>query len=142
MLALIAFKERKFFYIPKKNSVFTSFRLSLQEFKKIPPNTFIYESILIKLYMNDNIMNTQIFHLIKYDLNVHWRSQKVTFMFSLTLTYVLMDNFLSLFTMILIIIPKLRDNIVKTVLQSKEIFFYKLMDSKSVVMKYKYCSIE
>ena len=36
-----------------------------------------------------------IFYLIKYHLNGHWRSQKVTFI--LTLTYVLMDNFLSLF---------------------------------------------
>ena len=43
----------------KKNSVFTSFRLSLREFKKILPNTFIYESILIKIYMNTNIMNTK-----------------------------------------------------------------------------------
>jgi hypothetical protein len=32
------------------------FRLSLQEFKKILPNTFIYESILIKIYMNVNII--------------------------------------------------------------------------------------
>ena len=46
--------------------------------------------------MNANIMNTQIFNLIKYDLNGHCRSQKVTFMFILTLTYVLMDNFLTL----------------------------------------------
>ena len=35
------------------------------------PNTFIYESILIKIYMNANIMNTQIFHLNKYDLKGH-----------------------------------------------------------------------
>ena len=42
-------------------------------------------------------MNMQIFHLIKYDLNDHWRSQNVTFMFILTLTYVLIDNFLSLY---------------------------------------------
>ena len=48
--------------------VFTSFRLSLRDFKKILPNTFIYEAILIKIYMNTNIMNTQIFHLKKYDL--------------------------------------------------------------------------
>ena len=47
--------------------------------------------------MNANIMNTQIFHLIQYDLNGHLRSQNVTFMFILNLTYVLMDNFLSLF---------------------------------------------
>ena len=38
-------------------------------------------------------MNTQIFNLIKNDLNGHRRSQNVTFMFILTLTYVLMDNF-------------------------------------------------
>ena len=42
--------------------VFTSLRPSLREFKKILPNTFIYESILIEIYMNTNIMNTQIFH--------------------------------------------------------------------------------
>ena len=30
----------------------------LREFKKILPNTFIYESILIKIYMNTNIMNS------------------------------------------------------------------------------------
>ena len=42
--------------------------VSLREFKKILPNTFIYESILIKIYKNTNIMNTQIFHVEKYDL--------------------------------------------------------------------------
>ena len=47
--------------------------------------------------MNANIMNTQIYHLIKYDLNSYSRSQKATFMFILNLTYVLMDNFLSLY---------------------------------------------
>ena len=31
---------------------------SVQEFKKILPNAFIYESILIKIYMNTHIMNT------------------------------------------------------------------------------------
>ena len=46
----------------KKNSIFQSFRLSLREFKKILPNTFIYKLILIKIYMNTNIINTQIFH--------------------------------------------------------------------------------
>ena len=74
-----------------------SFHLSLREFKKILPNTFIYELILIKMYMNANILNIHIFHLFKYDLNGHCRSQKVTFMFILILTYVLMDKFLSLF---------------------------------------------
>ena len=69
-----------------KNSVFTSVR----EFKESLSNTLIYESILIKHYVNANIMNTQIFHLIKYNLNVN-------FIFILTLTYVLLDNFLSLF---------------------------------------------
>ena len=40
------------------------------------PNTFIYKSIFIKIYMNANIMNSQIFNLNKYDLKGHWRSQK------------------------------------------------------------------
>jgi hypothetical protein len=35
------------------------------------PNTFINESILIKIYMNTNIMNTLIFQLYKYDLKSH-----------------------------------------------------------------------
>ena len=51
--------------------VFPSFRLSLRDFKKILPNTFIYESILIKIYMNTNVMNTQIFYFYKYDLKGH-----------------------------------------------------------------------
>ena len=34
-------------------------------------NTIIYESILIKIYMNTNIMNTQIFYLNKYNLKGH-----------------------------------------------------------------------
>ena len=50
-------------------SVFMSFRLSLREFKKILPNTFIYESILIEIYMNTKLMNTQIFYLNKYDID-------------------------------------------------------------------------
>ena len=47
--------------------VFPSFR----DFEKILPNIFIYESILIKIYMNTNVMNTQIFHFDKYDLKGH-----------------------------------------------------------------------
>ena len=35
------------------------------------PNTFMYEQILIKIYMNANIMNMLIFHLRKYDLKGH-----------------------------------------------------------------------
>jgi hypothetical protein len=38
--------------------------MSLWEFKKIHPITLIYESILMKIYMNANIMNTQIFNLL------------------------------------------------------------------------------
>ena len=48
--------------------------------------------------MKVNFMNAQIFYSIKYDLNGQWRSQKVTFMFILSLTYVLMDNFLFTFS--------------------------------------------
>ena len=47
--------------------VFPSFR----ELKKSFPNIFIYESILIKIYMYTNIMITQIFYLKKYDLKGH-----------------------------------------------------------------------
>ena len=34
-------------------------------------NIFIYELILIKIYINANIMNAQIFYLNKYDLKGH-----------------------------------------------------------------------
>ena len=66
-----------------------SFRLSLRELKKILPNTFIYESILIikKKYINANNMNTQIFNSIEYDLNGHWRSEKVTFIENFVLIF-------------------------------------------------------
>ena len=61
--------------------------MSVRELKTSLPNIFIYESILINIYVNANIMNTQIFHFIKYDLNNHLRSQNVTFMFISTLTF-------------------------------------------------------
>ena len=48
-----------------------SLRLSFREFKKNFPNIFIYESILIKIYINTNIINTLIFQLNKYDLKGH-----------------------------------------------------------------------
>ena len=48
---------------------------TLWEFKKSLSNTLIYELILIKIYVNANIMNRQIFHIIKYDLK---QSLKVT----------------------------------------------------------------
>ena len=51
----------------QKNSVFPKFR----DLKKILTSTFIYEPILIQIYMNANIMKTQIFHFIKYDLKGH-----------------------------------------------------------------------
>ena len=40
------------------------------------PNTFIYELILIKNFINAIIINTQVFNLNKYDLKGHLRSQK------------------------------------------------------------------
>ena len=67
--------ERKFFYISQKK-----LRLYVclsENLGKILPNTLIYESILIKIYVNTNIMNTQIFNFNNYDLKDHWRSQKV-----------------------------------------------------------------
>ena len=45
--------------------------MSLRKFKKILTNAFIYESIFIKISMSANIMNTQIFNFINYDLNAH-----------------------------------------------------------------------
>ena len=68
---------RPYVFTSLRLSVFTSFRLSLRDFKKLLPNTFIYELILIKIYMKTIIMNTQIFNFDKYDLKGHWRSQKV-----------------------------------------------------------------
>ena len=39
--------------------------------RKILSSTFIYEPILIEIYGNANIMNTQISDFIKYDLKGH-----------------------------------------------------------------------
>ena len=49
----------------KKSSIFP-------ELETILPNTFIYESILIKIYMNTNIMNTQILKLTKGHFYVYF----------------------------------------------------------------------
>ena len=49
----------------------TKGHLSFREFKTILHNTFIYELILIKIYMKTIIMNTKIFHFNKYDLKGH-----------------------------------------------------------------------
>ena len=63
---------------------------------QIQSSTFVYEPILMKICMNANIMKTQFFHRIIYDLKCHFYIMKkfVTF---LQLTYVLMDNFCSCF---------------------------------------------
>ena len=56
---------------------------------------FLTHSFMNRFWQNFIWMITlwmQIFNLIKYDLNGYWRSQKVTFMFILTLTFVLMDK--------------------------------------------------
>ena len=67
-----------------------SFRLSLGEFKK----RHIYESILIKIYVNANIMNT------KYFIKLIMTSTVIEghFYFHFNLNLVLMDKFLSLFS--------------------------------------------
>ena len=114
--------------------VFTPFCLSFREFMKILPKTFIYESILIKIYVNADIMNTQIFHLIKYDLNDNWRSQNVTFMFILTLTYVLMDNFLSLFVLCF---SNWKTSIVDQVYESKYTLLHLICMSSICMYSYK-----
>ena len=54
-------------------------------------NTFIYVSILIKFYMNDIIMNKQIFYLNMYDLKGHWRSSYSSY-FSVNPTLPLLDG--------------------------------------------------
>ena len=43
------------------------------------------------------LTNSFIIWILTLWIRKYWRSQKVTFIFILTLTYVLMDNFLSLF---------------------------------------------
>ena len=61
----------KFFYISQKNSVFNVCLYG--NLRKV----FLTHSFMIdfdKIYVNYNIMNKQIFNLIKYDLNSHWRS--------------------------------------------------------------------
>ena len=83
-------------------SVFTSIHLSLREFKKILPNTFIYGSILIKIYMNINIMNTQIFHLRSMTLKVI-DGHKSSSNFSVNPTLPLMDGRLMLTSQIVCI---------------------------------------
>ena len=54
----------------KNISSYTSHQktVKLRDFSFYLSSTFIYEPILIKLYMNANIMNMQIFHFCKYDL--------------------------------------------------------------------------
>ena len=108
----------------------------LRDFIFFLSNTFVYEPILLKLSMNANIVEMQIFHKTKYDLRGCSSSQIMTFLIKkiplffclcywlieetnpaehyertkfdlykddiclvLTLTYVLKDNFLSLFFM-------------------------------------------
>ena len=63
----------------------------LRDFSFYLSSTFIYEPILIEIYMNAIIMNTQIFHLNKYDLKViegHKSSSK----FSVNPTLALCDG--------------------------------------------------
>ena len=69
-VSISLFKKRKFFYISQKDS---------ETVKIWNSSTFIYKPILIKIYMNADIMNThremflyicktQFFHEMKYDL--------------------------------------------------------------------------
>ena len=50
----------------------TKGHLSFRKFEKILPNTFIYESILIKKKNNTNIINTQILKVTKGHLYVYF----------------------------------------------------------------------
>ena len=59
---------------------------SLWDFNKILPINFIYETILMKISMIVNIMKTQIFQNMRYDLKARLlklRSPKVTFLTNL-----------------------------------------------------------
>ena len=64
-------KTEVFLYLTKNPFLCLSVFPILRKFKKSFPSTFIYELILMKTDMNANIMNTQILHLIKYDLRGH-----------------------------------------------------------------------
>ena len=50
--------------------LFMSLCLSLREFKTSFPNTFIYESILMKIYVNANIMNMKLLRIKNIDIGV------------------------------------------------------------------------
>ena len=83
-----------------KTQIFYKFKYDLKGHSRLQTMTFLFKKSTFvidwlkkKIDMNANI-NMQIFHLIRHD---NWRSQKVTFMFILILTYVRMDNFLFLF---------------------------------------------
>ena len=62
------FKKEVLLYLTKKNcdSGILAFFSS----------TFVYKQILLKISMKANIVKTQIFHEIKYDLKGHSRSQQ------------------------------------------------------------------
>ena len=66
----------------------------LWDFKKNLPSTFIYDPILMKIYMNTNNLKHKFFYFIKYDLKGHWRSHKVNFLFwnPLFLRYIFVLN--------------------------------------------------
>ena len=55
--------------------------VKLRDFSFILSSTFICEPIFMKICLDANLMNTQIFVLIKFDLKSHRRLPKVTFMF-------------------------------------------------------------
>ena len=78
--------SRKFFYISQKTS--PSLRLSVfptlrhyDILRKNLPSTFIYELILMKIYMNANIVKMQIVYIMMYGLRGHWKHHKVVFLF-------------------------------------------------------------
>ena len=57
----------------------TKGHLSFREFMKILPNTFIYKAILIKIYINANIMNTHFFSITSTVIEGHKRSLLCSF---------------------------------------------------------------
>ena len=102
-------KEVSFSTSHKKLNLYV--RLYFWEFKKIIPTTFIYESILRKIYMNTNIMNTQIFHLKKFVLKVI-EGHKNSSYFRVNPTLHLMDGLLMLPSQIVCISPSFTNHLV------------------------------
>ena len=76
--------------------------MKLRDFSFYLSSTFIYVLILIKIYMNANIINTRIFHNNnKFDLKGHWRSLTLNLVLSLP-SFLLLSLYIPLYLPILL----------------------------------------